>query len=462
MTDVPNIIICQCDQLRAFNVGAYGDSVVRTPNIDRLAAAGTRFETAITSNPVCTPARSCLLTGQYSRTCAGMLGNVHQDPPNQKRVRLLSPTLPELLRDGGYRTGLVGKWHLDPQPQLLGFDSALYPKVAHRYYGQTVFDECTKPKIVEGFLEDFLADHVHHFLTDASQKPFFLHYNISPPHQPIGVGHLPPAYTQMYSRDDVELRANTLLDGVPSKDPFWFNIYTSADYYWRHLRKETQDPADIVPDDFDLVDLTRLYYGAITCVDDLIGRMMDCLDELGLAQNTIIVFLSDHGDNLGSHGYFNKNSLIEESIRIPLIIHDPRGCRPVIDTDHVVSIIDVMPTLLELAGLTVPAYVQGRSLAPLVRGGTMALEANMAFIETGPMIGVRTPSHLYGMKYNAQRHCPVEDDFLFYDLVRDPLEQNNLAGRRVQAGVERTLRKMLLEWDRHTPWLKAPEHVPNF
>jgi arylsulfatase A-like enzyme len=98
MSSAPNIVICQCDQLRACSIGCYGDDDARTPHIDRLAGSGLRFETAITNNPVCTPARSCLLSGQYSRTCTGMLGNVHQDPPNPERVRLLAPTLAEVLR----------------------------------------------------------------------------------------------------------------------------------------------------------------------------------------------------------------------------------------------------------------------------------------------------------------------------------------------------------------------------
>ena len=461
MPDFPNIVICQCDQLRAFNVGCYGDPVVRTPAIDRLAAAGVRFETAVTNNPVCTPARSSLLTGQYSRTCTGMLGNVHQNPPNPSRVRLLAPTLPELLRDQGYRTGLIGKWHVDPQPQLVGFDTALYPKVAHQYYGQTVFDEHAQPRIVEGFLEGFFGDRVRQFLMEPSPQPFFLHYNISPPHQPIGPGHLPPAYTQMYSREDVELRSNALLDGRLSDDPFWFNTYTSADYFWRHLRKEPQDPADIVPDEFDLVDLARLYYGAITCVDDLVGRLMDCLHKLGL-ENTIVVFLSDHGDNLGSHGLFNKNSLIEESIRIPLIFHDPRGCRAVTDTQHVASIVDVMPTVLELAGLTVPDHVQGRSLSPIIRGESAAAGPDRAFIETGKMVGVRTSRHLYGQQYDEQNHSIAQGDVWFYDLADDPLQQNNLAGREEHLQVERLLRESLHEWDRDAAWLDAPEHVQEF
>ena len=174
------------------------------------------------------------------------------------------------------------------------------------------------------------------------------------------------------------------------------------------------------------------------------------------------MFVSDHGDNLGSHGRFNKNALIEESIRIPLIVHDPRNSYTVTDREHVANTIDVMPTLLDLVGIPVPEHVQGQSLAPIVRGESAAQRRNMAFIETGPMIGVRTVSHLYGMKYDEETHRPIQDDIWFYDLVDDPLEQNNLAGTGRQSETERTLRNALLEWDQNTRWLKAPKHVPKF
>ena len=137
----PNIVLCMCDQMRAFEVGCYGHPVVRTPNIDRLASRGTRFDLAVTNNPVCTPARASLLTGQYSRTCCGMLNNTHVNPPNPKRERMLEPTVAEVCRENGYRTALIGKWHMDPQPQLVGFDHAVYPRYEHKYYEQTYYNE---------------------------------------------------------------------------------------------------------------------------------------------------------------------------------------------------------------------------------------------------------------------------------------------------------------------------------
>ena len=456
----PNIVLCMCDQLRAFEVGCYGNEHVRTPNMDRLARSGARFDLAITPDPVCTPARSSTLTGQYARTCAGMLNNVHRNPANPERERLLDPTLPEVLRENGYHTELIGKWHIGPRPCLIGFDRAVYPKVAHRYYDQTYFTDEGDSFVVEEFGPEWEMQRVREFLAGRrdAEEPFFLFHNISLPHQPIGRGHMPDRYVEMYDPDEVPLRPNTMQDGEPSHDRFWFNVYTSADFFWRHVKDEEQAPEDIVAEDFDLRDLTALYYGATTCVDDLLGELMGALDENGLAEDTIVVFVSDHGDNLGSHGLFNKNSLIEEAIRVPLIVRDPRWDPAENETD-LVNLIDIAPTLLDLAGAGEPEHMQGQSMRPLMEGKTEVPERDATFIETGPMIAIRTRSHLYGVHYDEEEREVVAGEEWFYDLRTDPYELNNLAGTGEQEDTRKQLRRRLLEWDASTPWLDAPKAV---
>ena len=146
MNHRPNIIICICDQLRAFEVGCYGNQVIHTPNIDRLARNGVRFEHAVSTDPVCMPARSSLISGQYARTCMGALGNAsvpdeHSRPivaswPLQDRVHLPDSTIAEQFKDAGYDTALIGKWHIHPAPEIVGFDYSLHPRVNHRHTGQ--------------------------------------------------------------------------------------------------------------------------------------------------------------------------------------------------------------------------------------------------------------------------------------------------------------------------------------
>ena len=454
----PNVVLCQCDQLRSFEVGCYGNRVVRTPHIDRLAAGGVRFDGGVTNHPLCTPARSALLTGQYARTCAGMLNNTHTNPPNPERERLRDATLPDVLRDAGYHTALIGKWHIDPQPQLVGFDEAVYPLIAHRHYGQTYFDETGRHWKVDEFGCDFERDRVREFLGRQRRgQPFFLHYNISPPHQPIGPGHMPEKYLRMYDRDAVPVRPNTVKDGQVARDPYWFKVYRSSDFFWYTLRGEAEHEEDRLPEGFDLRDLTALYYGAVTCVDDYVGQLMAMLSEAGLAGDTLVVFLSDHGDNLGSHGRFNKGTLNEEAIRVPIIVHWPGRVRRHEDREHVAQTIDIMPTVLDLLGLEVPGAVQGRSLAPVSRDPQAELPAGEAYMETGgQMIGVRTLTHLYAQGFDTEARRVKEQPVWLYDLSDDPLEQRNLAGTGAESKVEDALRRDLLEWDAATPWLDVP------
>ncbi len=476
----PNIIVCMCDQLRAFELGCHGGPA-RTPNLDRFAANGVRFEVAISNNPLCTPARSCLLSGQYSRTACGMPGNVHENPPNPRRQRLRDTTLAEACRAAGYHTALIGKWHIDPQPQLVGFERAVYPMVEHRHYGQTYFDEAGRQTRVPGFNHDFELDQVRSWIAANRREPFFLFYNISTPHQPIGPRHLPERYVNMYDPQAVPLRANVSREfariaanwwwkseGASHKndedrrrayEDFWFKVYTSADFFWDWMAKRPTAPEDELPPGFDLRRLTALYHGAISCMDDYVGALMDSLRESRIADDTIVVFMSDHGDNLGSHGQFNKGDLIEESLRIPLIFHWPAGLEPGVQARRPVQILDVMPSLLSLAGLPVPAACQGTDLAPLLRGGGSVPQAadRPVFIETPAQIGLRTPQYLYGMGFDYQNRRPDGGNVCMFDLDRDPFEFENLAGHPEHAAVEAELRRQLLAWDAATPWLSQSQ-----
>jgi arylsulfatase A-like enzyme len=175
------------------------------------------------------------------------------------------------------------------------------------------------------------------------------------------------------------------------------------------------------------------------------------LEAHGLAEDTIVVFASDHGDNLGSHHAFNKGLLIEESIRVPLIFWG--GLAPQANTAQVAQLIDIMPTLLEQCGAEVPDTVQGRALGPVVRGDRETLEENGAFIETSTgAIGLRTPDHLYGMQLEKDLRTISNDGKCLYDLAADPYEQRNLAGG-TDTGLEADFAQQLEQWNAQTPWL---------
>lgn len=448
----PNVVVCMVDQLRAFEVGCYGNPVIRTPSIDRLAKEGARFEVAVTNNPVCTPARSCLLTGQYSRTCTGSITNTAGDPPADQRVRLVDRTLPEAFKAEGYDTALIGKWHVHPHPQLVGFDYALYPLIPHRYHGQTYFENRGAGFAVSEFGPEFEMSRVRRYIHEHQDRPFFLFYNISLPHMPIGKGNIPDRYSSHYHRDEMPVRPNAIKDGKPAYNEEWFKIYTIWDYFWRKERL----PSDRLPDGFDLRDLMVAYYAAVACVDEMVSRLVETLSDHGMLEDTLIVFTSDHGDNLGSQQIFNKDHLYEESVRIPMVFHQPGSLAPRVNGGQVAQLIDVMPTVLDLCGVESPSSIQGRNLTPVLRGDRRALPENHAFIET-PMqhIGIRTRAHLYGMKLGPDLRSIEDPYYCFYNLARDPYEMQNLAHTDEDPCMAADLRERLLSWNASVGWLRV-------
>lgn len=461
MTERPNVIVCICDQLRAFEVGSYGNSVIQTPHIDRLAAEGVRFQHAVSTNPVCMPARSSLVSGQYSRTCMGYLGNVSEPDENGRpivaswppsaRVHLPEPTAAEQFQAAGYDTALIGKWHIHAPPEEVGFDYTLHPKVNHRHTGQEFVENGGPPQVVDGFSVDFENDCVLDFLAADRDNPFFLYYSISPPHMPLA--DAPEKYLTMYDPDEIPLRPNVFLEDKMAFDEHWFKVYM-----WDFLYYSLKLPHSVeLSEGFDLRAMIALYYGLTTWVDDMVGRMMEGLRSNGLLDNTIVVFTSDHGDNLGSHHRFNKGLLIEESIRIPMIFHAPWQWQAAVNDSQVAQLIDIMPTVLNASGCDVPAQVQGRDLSPILAGERSQLEENWGFIETSAgEIGVRSTDHLYGRWLAGKQGNSDGPATSFYDLREDPFELNNLAGSGLQENRENELADLLNEWDARTPWMGTP------
>ena len=477
-----NVVVCLTDQLRPFEIGCYGNPVVRTPHIDRLASDGFRFEIGVTNSPVCSPARATVLSGQYARTCAGSIRNVGSI--GTQRTRLLDPTLPEILAQAGYSTGHVGKWHAHVDPFLLGFDYAYYPvEIPHRYYGRAMREAVREPgqlttdtgieTVVEGFMPQAASDKMREYIRANRNRPFFLNYWVSPPHMPIGPGNLPRKYVGMYGRDDVVRRENVYdSEGNLFRDDWWFKVYTKWDYFWRTRGGAPDAPGDTLPDGFDLRDLTAYYYGAVTCTDELIGELMAALEENGIADNTIIVLSADHGELLGNHGTYNKDRLYEEAIRVPMIYRCPNGFRPSETASQVASNVDIAPTILDACGIPVPTYMQGQSLLPVLRGDRASLDRDYAFVEAAgyqgvsyampySMMGIRTPSHKYGIEVEEDDRTIRDDAAVFHDLRSDPYELDNLAGRPMQADVADRLRATLTEWHRATPWLEVSDELPH-
>ena len=460
MNTTPNIIICTCDQLRAHEVGCYGNSVIRTPNIDRLAAEGIRFENSVTNYPVCLPARSVLISGQYNRTCTGGSSNVtvagpggrtfYLQYPEHGRPHLKDPTLAEVLRGTGYQTAAIGKWHIHSWPHDVGFDSYVIPRMNHCHTGQSFTENGGVEFAPAGYSVDYEADRLEQFVElPDDDRPFFLYYNISPPHCPFG--DAPERYLHMYDPDAIPIRANVDLN-TPLKDQeHWFNVYRWDFRYYNHRLPGTMR----LPEGYTLKHLIAEYYGLTTWVDDTVGRMLDVLDRTGLSEDTIVVFTSDHGDNLGSQGLVQKGGPNEESIRIPLIVRWPgRGAPPAVNRSHVASLVDLAPTLLSLIGVDIPQHFQGRDLAPLCCGQA-SNAPSYAFVETSRGVAIRTLNHMYYLPYEGDNRQLAQNPSQFFDLAHDPYQLRNLAGEAPMPAPAGELDDTLRRWSAEIPWMAA-------
>ena len=455
---LPNIILVMTDQLRAFELGCYGHPVVKTPHLDRLAHEGTRFEIACSNNPVCTPARSIVITGQYSRTCTGMTGN--WGTPETERVRLKDPTLPEVLKEYGYQTGHTGKWHICPHPSIVGFDN--HPNKENENPNRNLYFPNEAGKKAKGehwagheFTPAYENELLDEFLDTTSDQPFFLFHNINLPHSPWW--HVPEEYRTRYSRGDVQLRPNTLNSNG--------EMYDSDDWYKTHwggggYRKGELATIPELPRPYDLKNLYAQYYGMVECVDDQMGHLIESLKKRGQLDNTVILFTSDHGDNLGSHDLWNKETMNEESIRIPMIAWAPGKVASQENSEQVISLVDVAPTLLGLIGKDRPPHMQGRDLSSVVRGEKTILdpENNHVFIEGMQAdVAIRTKTHTYGIKtegaWNGNPDRSIADDeYQMYDNIQDPWQMSNLAKMEEQREIAEELKQKLVAWEQNTPW----------
>jgi len=465
-----------CDELRWCGLGCYGHPTINTPNIDALAARGVRFQTAVSNNPVCMPARSLLVAGQYSRTCCKTLGNagwpgVHGASknigfpqwPTEKRQGFPDATLPETLRDAGYNTAAIGKWHIEAWPDQIGFDNYIIPAHHHAHSAQWFCEDGGPIFSPPGYSVDYEADRVQEFILkqakdqQASQAdadadsggPFFLYYNISPPHMPLA--DAPRKYLDMYKRADVVTRPN-----VP--DGFVVDDWQLLSYLWDYRAYRDHLPYAVRPhDNFDRVDLEAYYMGLTTWVDDTVGKMMDALAGAGIDDNTVVLFTSDHGDNFGSHGRMGKGSFNDEGCRVPFCVAGPPELvqGKTLVTGQVASLVDIAPTFLSLAGADTPGHMPGQDLCAVLRGEAEALAEPGCFIETtGGEIGIRTPTHTLALRItDADAGTPADAPHTFWDTVADPYQMNNLAGAGEQAAAAAALEARVRAWHASTPRL---------
>lgn len=413
----PNILFLMPDQHRYHAVGCLGNPDVKTPHLDRLAAEGVILDHVFANTPVCCPARSVLLTGQYCHR-NGMVAN-------DLRLREGSVSLAQTLGGAGYRTGFVGKWHLDGGPRepgfvpsgarRQGFEFWAAHQCSHRHFDNHYFRDTDQPIKLGKFEAEGWADLAVEFLgqTKTDARPFYLTVQWGPPHDPYKA---PAHYTEAYTPEKLTMRANY------------------------EAKQRVPAPKDIAE-----------YYGMVTALDDQVGRIMAKLDELGLRENTIVLYSSDHGDMLGSQGERLKRKPWEESIRVPGILRWPGKVQPKSRSDVFFTHVDFAPTLLGMAGIAVPAAMQGRDLSgPIVTRKGRGPDS--AFFQIfGPFAGDGTARGWRGVRTATHMYARYEDrPWVLYDLVKDPFQQTNLAGQPEAAAVQAKLEARLRRWMKET------------
>ncbi len=421
----PNILLLLPDQMRASAMACDGNVDVKTPNIDRLAAEGIRFRRTYANVPVCCPARSILLTGTYP--------NINGMVANDLRLREERVTIAELFQDAGYRTGFVGKWHLDggprdpgfvpPGPRRQGFEFWAAYECHHKHFEPDYFRDTPEKITIQKFEPIASCDFAIEFLhSQPADKPFFLTVQMGPPHDPYGA---PPEYTNLYDPEKLTTNAS------------W-----QAGSETRPVPKAGLRRGPLANRFVPLGGKEEIaaYYAAITAIDDQVGRLLTVLKESGADENTIILFTSDHGDMLGDHGLRRKRKPYDESARVPGIIRWPAQVPKGQVVDTLFSHIDMAPTLLSLAGMKVPEEMQGADLSRVAKGETkegpeaVLLQIFVPFTPDGittPWRGIITADHTYARYEN--------EPWLLFDDKADPNQMKNLAADPASAELRNKL-----------------------
>ena len=421
-TGPPNVLFLFADQMHAFAMGCMGNGDIATPNLDRLAAEGTLFENCYTCNPVCTPYRASLFNGRYSCQ-TGMIGLTDLPMPAGEHC------LADLVNAHGYRSSYVGKWHIGdggnravPEGYRCGFTDFIGFQCVNDFFRDVwFFDEDGKRHDYDAHRTVATTDIAMERLERITDVPFCMFVSYSNPHYPVQPDK---QYADMYWDKELALRPNFREIERPFETP-------------GRLRPRCEDPEHTRRGE-DTVSYIKMYYAMVTQMDAEIGRLLGKLDELGLTDNTMIVFTSDHGDMQGSHGLGNKHVHYEESTRVPLIVKVPGTSGHRVGVP--VGTTDFLPSMLDHIGAPPSAMQEGRSFMDLATGGT-APHKDAVFVENGrDYFMVRKGPYKMVVDQNdyGARHL--------YHLGDDPYEMTDLVGQASVAGVQAELVQRIADW----------------
>ena len=439
----PNILFIMSDDHAAQALSCYGSVINKTPNLDRIANEGMRFDRCFVTNSICTPSRATILTGKYSHI---------NGVPVFNRFDGSQPTVAKYLQASGYYTGMIGKWHLGSDPT--GFDAWTILPGQGVYENPSFIDRNGRRKI-NGYVSDIITDLAIDCLKNRPKdKPFFLMCHHKAPHRPWDPDE---KHRAMFAGKEIPEPATLRDDYATRTDALHENRQRVFDDLTRRDLK-LLPPADLPKDERGEwlstkpteVELTingqkkvltgselqkwkyqrylQDYLACVQSMDDNVGRLLDWLDANGLRENTIVIYTSDQGFFLGEHGLYDKRFMYEPSLRMPFIIRWPGVIKPAAVQDAMIINADFAPTFMQMAGQAVPADMQGSSIVPLLAGEHPAGWRTSMYYRyyhdpgdhnTRAHYGIRTLTHklIYFWK---------KDQWELFDLINDPDELHNL------------------------------------
>ncbi len=479
----PNIIFFYADDHAYQAISAYRDvtpyqlSLNETPNIDRLAREGMRFDNCFVTNSICGPARAVVQTGKYSHLNGFLVNGQLFDGSQQ--------TFPKLLRRAGYQTAVIGKWHLGSHQVPQGYDYSEVLIGQGPYYNPVLLKNGDRFMNV-GATTEIISELTLRWLKEQRDpsKPFMLMCQHKAPHRnwEPGPKHLDlydditipepdtlfddysgrgtPAKTQnmtiAHTLNDVDLKFVTPRGLTPEQKQAWEAAYGPKN---EAVRKANLKGKELVRWKYQR--FMKDYLRCIAAVDECVGRVLDYLDESGLAENTIVIYTSDQGFYLGEHGWFDKRWIYEGSLRTPLLVRWPAVIKPGSVNRDIVSNLDFAETFLDVAGLPIPSDMQGRSLLPLFKGERPSDWRKYFYYHYYEFPGPHDVRRHYGVVDGRFKlvhfYEPDLNEWEMYDLKRDPKELHSVYGQpEYRAEQERLMRAL----EQLRAELKVPQQDP--
>lgn len=477
--NTPNILFVFTDDHAAHAISAYGSKINKTPNIDRIANEGMKFEKCYVTNSICGPSRATILTGKYNH----LNGFVR----NGNTFNGAQQTFPKILGKAGYQTAVIGKWHLRSVPTGFDYYDVLIGQGPYYNPPMRTEGEDGQPVTVRhvGYTTDIITDKTLDWLKDDrdKSKPFMLMMQHKAPHRNWQPG---PKHLNMYDdveipepeslRDDYKGRAtpsltqtmtvkthlneNDLkLNGAPrnlteSQKEIWNAAYEPKNKAFRE--------ANLTGDALLKWKYQRYikdYLRCVASVDDNLGRVLDYLDESGLSKNTVVIYSSDQGWYLGDHGWYDKRWMYEESLIMPFVVKWPGVIKPGSVNSDIVSNVDFAETFLDIAGAKIPSDMQGRSLKPLMMGNRPNNWRTTFYYHYYEYPGAHSVRRHYGVTTGTYKliHYYNIDEWELFDLDEDPDEYTSVYGQPeyqvIQSDLIREMSKLRTD-------LKVPEIDP--